>query len=63
MNNTIVALQELYVAILGDLTDTYEDICDGAPVGDYVLIPDMIKAIGKKMNTASLALASLIDGH
>lgn len=45
MNNTIVALQNLYVAMGGELTDTYEDICDGAPVADLVIIPDMINAI------------------
>ena len=45
MNNTIVALQNLYVAMGGELTDTYDDICDGAPVADLVIIPDMINAI------------------
>lgn len=63
MNNTIVALQDLYVyGMLGNLTDTYDDIADGIPVSDYVLIPDMIKAISKKMHEASTALATLVEG-
>lgn len=45
MDNTIVALQNLYVAMGGELTDTYDDICDGASVADLVIIPDMINAI------------------
>lgn len=45
MNTTIEALQGLYVAMGGALTDTHEDIADGAPVSDYVVIPDMIAAI------------------
>ena len=47
MDNTITALQNLYVAMGGELTDTYETICDGAPVSDYVTIPDMINAIAE----------------
>lgn len=47
MDNTIIALQKLYVALGGALTDTYDDICDGAAVSDYVIIPDMINAIAK----------------
>lgn len=45
MENTIKALQNLYVALGGALTDTYENIADGAPVANLVLIPDMINAI------------------
>lgn len=51
MDNTIIALQNLYVAMGGELTDTYDTICDGAKVSDYVTIPDMINAIAiKKAN-------------
>jgi len=45
MDNTIQALQNLYVALGGALTDTYENIADGAPVANLVIIPDMINAI------------------
>lgn len=42
--NTIQALQALYLKLGGNLTDTYAGIAGGIPVGDYVLIPDMIAA-------------------
>lgn len=45
---TVDALKVLYVAFGGALTDTYEDIADGAAVSDYSLIPDVICAIAKK---------------
>ena len=45
--NTIEALKALYVAFGGALTDTYEDIADGAAVSLYVVIPDMIQALAK----------------
>lgn len=47
MTTTIKALQNLYVAMGGDLTDTYDGISNGAPVSDYVVIPDMINAIAE----------------
>lgn len=47
MDTTIIALQNLYVALGGALTDTYEKIADGAPVANLVLIPDMINAIAE----------------
>lgn len=47
MDNTIIALQNLYVAMGGALTDTYEDISDGASVANLVTIPDMINAIAE----------------
>lgn len=47
MDNTMDALKNLYVALGGALTDTYDDICDGAKVSDYVIIPDMINAIAE----------------
>lgn len=45
--NTIEALKALYIAFGGALTDTYEDIADGAAVSNYVVIPDMIRALSK----------------
>ena len=47
MDTTVVALQNLYVAKGGELTDTYEDIAGGIPVSDYVTIPDMINALAE----------------
>lgn len=47
MDNTIQALQNLYVALGGKLTDTYEIIADGATVANLVTIPDMINAIAQ----------------
>ena len=52
MNTTIEALKNLYVAFGGELSDTYADIADGATVGNYVLTPDVINAIAKKVPTA-----------
>ena len=45
MNTTVSALQAVYVKIGGSLTDTYDGIADGAPVGGYSLITDVLKAI------------------
>ena len=45
MNTTVQALQNLYVTLGGSLTDTYDGIADGAEVGNYVTIPDVIDAI------------------
>ena len=39
----VYALKELYKALGGELTDTYQDIADGAAVGDYSLISDCLK--------------------
>lgn len=49
--NTIEALQTLYVALGGTLSDTYESIANGAPVSSYNVIPDMIAAIAQKVPT------------
>lgn len=54
--NTIEALKALYVAFGGALTDTYEDIADGAAVSIYTVIPDMIRAIAKKAPAAGVEL-------
>ena len=48
MNTTVQALQDLYVKLGGNLTDTYDTIADGAAVGNYVTIPDMIEACAQK---------------
>lgn len=45
MDTTVKALQALYVALGGTLTDTHEGIAGGASVSDYATIPDMINAI------------------
>lgn len=47
MDTTVIALKNLYVAMGGELTDSYDDICNGAVVSNYVLIPDMINAIAQ----------------
>lgn len=44
MKSTVEALQSVYLGKGGALTDTYPDIADGSPVGDYATIPDMISA-------------------
>ena len=48
MNTTIKSLQDLYIKLGGQLTDTYEGIAYGIAVGDYTLIPDMIEAVKEK---------------
>lgn len=47
MTSTVQALQSLYTAMGGNLTDTYEDICGGVPVANITRIPDMINAIAE----------------
>lgn len=47
MKTTLEALQALYVKNGGKLTDTYDDIADGAAVSEYTAIPDMIEALAK----------------
>lgn len=47
MNTTVQSLQALYVKLGGELTDTYAAIADGAQVGDYTTIPDMIDALSE----------------
>ena len=53
MDNNMIALQALYVALGGALTDTYTDIANGIPVSDYTIKPDIINAIAKKVSTAT----------
>lgn len=47
MDTTVQALQALYVKLGGSLTDTYDNIADGATVADYATIPDMVDAIAQ----------------
>lgn len=56
MDNNMMALQNLYVALGGDLTDTYEDIANGVPVSDYTIKPEIIDAIAKVIPTALSAV-------
>lgn len=46
--NNISALKNLYASLGGSLTDSYADIADGSPVGDYSQIADGISAVAKK---------------
>jgi len=47
MKTTVQALQDVYVKLGGELTDTYPAIADGAEVGDYTTIPDVVEAIAQ----------------
>lgn len=53
------ALKELYKAFGGKLTDTYQNIADGATVGDYSLISDCILAIAKLASSAGIELPAV----
>lgn len=55
MDTTVKALQTLYVALGGTLTDTHDGIADGVAVSDYVTVPDMINAIALQAATATAA--------
>lgn len=46
-SNNVEALKTLYVALGGQLTDTYEDIAGGVAVSNYATNPDVILAIAK----------------
>lgn len=59
MDTTVIALQNLYVALGGDLTDTYETIANGVAVSDYTVIPDVINAIAQKAGSAGIELPSV----
>ena len=49
---TIVeAFKKVYVSLGGNLSDTYDDIADGATVGNMILISDVIEAVSKKAST------------
>ena len=51
MTTNVVAFQNLYVSFGGQLTDTYEDIANGAPVSDYTVTSDMVNALAKIAGT------------
>lgn len=55
MMTTVEALKALYVALGGQLTDTYDSVAGGIAVSDYVLIPDCIQAITQVVTTATKA--------
>ena len=46
-SNNVEALKALYVALGGQLTDTYADIAGGVAVSNYATNPDVILAIAK----------------
>lgn len=46
--SNISALKNLYTSLGGSLTDSYDDIADGAKVSDYSQIADGISAVAKK---------------
>lgn len=58
MDNNMTALQNLYVALGGSLTDTYEDIANGVPVSDYTIKPDIINAIAQQLTEALTEIAA-----
>lgn len=53
MDTNVQALKNLYVALGGELTDTYAEIANGIPVSDYVVTPDVINAIAQKVPSGS----------
>ena len=48
-HNLVEALKNVYVALGGSLTDTYDNVA----VGDMVLLPDIINAIAEVMGEDS----------
>ena len=61
MNTTVEALKGLYVALGGQLTDTYNSIAGGITVSNYVLIPDCIQAITQVVTGAELPAVTADD--
>lgn len=61
MKTTVEALKALYIALGGQLTDTYEDIAGGVAVSEYVLIPDVIEAISQVVTGAELPAVTAED--
>lgn len=61
MNTTVEALKGLYVALGGQLTDTYASIAGGITVSNYVLIPDCIQAITQVVTGAELPAVTADD--
>lgn len=62
MNTTVQALQALYVKLGGSLTDTYDDIANGATVADYATIPDMVDAIAKSATSGMIVTFTASGG-
>lgn len=61
MTTTLEALKAVYTALGGELTDTYDDIADGAVVGNYSVIPDVVNAIAKIATPSSLPTVAVAD--
>ena len=61
MNTTVEALKGLYVALGGQLTDTYNSIAGGIAVSNYSLTPDCIKAITQVVTGAELPAVTAED--
>lgn len=59
MNTTVEALKGLYVALGGQLTDTYNSIAGDIAVSNYVLIPDCILAITQKVSSIGIELPTV----
>ena len=51
----VSALKALYVALGGELTDTYDGIAGGIAVSQYSLISDVILAIAEVAKTVAQA--------
>lgn len=62
MNTTVQALQALYVKLGGSLTDTYDDIANGATVADYATIPDMVDAIAESATSGMIVTFTASGG-
>ena len=58
---TVDALKVLYVAMGGNLTDTYNDIAGGVAVSEYSLTADVILALAKQAIPAGLPTVSSED--
>ena len=58
---TVDALKVLYVAMGGNLTDTYDDIAGGVAVSQYTLTTDVILALAKQAVPAGLPTVTSED--
>lgn len=61
MTTTVDALKAVYMALGGDMADTYDDIASGATVGNYSVIPDVVNAIAKIATPSELTTVSATD--
>ena len=59
MNTNVEALKAIYVALGGSLTDTYSDIANNIAVSNYVLSPDCLMAISKKVSSIGIELPTV----